>query len=75
MTNREQLIQEFEQAPEDLVQTVINFLHRVKATRQKHPLEKFADFSRDLLRRGGIRNQESGVRRISALFNSSCIGI
>jgi hypothetical protein len=42
MTNREQLIQELEQAPDDLVQTVLDFLHRVKAIRKNHPLEKFA---------------------------------
>lgn len=48
MTNREQLIQELEQAPEDLVQTVLDFLHRVKATRKKHPLAKFAGISSDI---------------------------
>jgi hypothetical protein len=42
MTNREQLIQELEQAPDDLVQTVLDFLHRVKAIRKAHPLAKFA---------------------------------
>jgi hypothetical protein len=42
MTNREQLIQELEQAPDDLVQTVLDFLHRVKAIRKNHPLAKFA---------------------------------
>lgn len=47
MTNREQLIQELEQAPEDLVQTVLDFLYRVKATRKKHPLEKFAGILSD----------------------------
>ena len=39
------------------------------------PPSASSDFSRDLLRSGGIRSQESGVRRISALFNSSCIWI
>ncbi|MBW4489995.1 MAG: sister chromatid cohesion protein PDS5 [Trichocoleus desertorum ATA4-8-CV12] len=42
MTNREQLIQELEQAPDDLVQTVLDFLHWVKARRKSHPLAKFA---------------------------------
>jgi hypothetical protein len=48
MTNREQLIQELEQAPDDLVQTVLDFLHRVKAIRFNHPLEKFAGILSDL---------------------------
>jgi hypothetical protein len=48
MTNREQLIQELEQAPDDLVQTMLDFLHRVKAVRQKHPLAKFAEILSDL---------------------------
>ncbi len=47
MTNREQLIQELEQAPDDLVQTVLDFLHRVKAIRKKHPLAKFAGILSD----------------------------
>jgi hypothetical protein len=42
MTNREQLIQELEQAPDDLVQATLDFLHRVKAIRRNHPLAKFA---------------------------------
>ncbi|MGI0491333.1 hypothetical protein ACN4EG_05940 [Alkalinema pantanalense CENA528] len=42
MTNREQLIQELEQAPDDLVQAVLDFLHRAKAIRRNHPLAKFA---------------------------------
>jgi hypothetical protein len=42
MTNREQLIQELEQAPDDLVQAVLDFLHRIKAIRRNHPLAKFA---------------------------------
>ncbi|NJR62940.1 MAG: hypothetical protein HC769_31640 [Cyanobacteria bacterium CRU_2_1] len=48
MTNREQLIQELEQAPDDLVQTVLDFLHRVKAIRKAHPLAKFAGILSDL---------------------------
>ncbi|MTJ10067.1 hypothetical protein [Anabaena sp. UHCC 0204] len=42
MTNREQLIQELEQAPDDIVQLLLDYLHRVKATRKDHPLAKFA---------------------------------
>jgi len=48
MTNREQLIQELEQAPDDLVQAVLEFLHRVKAIRRNHPLAKFAGILSDL---------------------------
>jgi hypothetical protein len=40
MNNREQLIQELSQAPDDLVQAVLEFLHRVKATRAKYPLHR-----------------------------------
>lgn len=47
MTNREQLIQEIEQASDDVVQTVLDFLHRVKAIRKKHPLAKFAGILSD----------------------------
>ena len=47
MTNREQLLQELEQAPDELVQTVLDFLHRVKATHQNHPLEKFVGILSD----------------------------
>ncbi|NJL82513.1 MAG: DUF2281 domain-containing protein [Chloroflexaceae bacterium] len=47
MTNREQLIQEIEKAPDDLVQTVLNFLHRVKATRKNHPFAKFSGILSD----------------------------
>ncbi|WP_416670474.1 hypothetical protein [Egbenema bharatensis] len=47
MSKREQLIQELEQAPEKLVQTVLDFLHRVKATRKPHPLAKFAGILSD----------------------------
>lgn len=42
MTNRELLIQELEQLPDDLVQVVLDFLHRAKATHKTHPLAKFA---------------------------------
>jgi hypothetical protein len=47
MTNREQLIQELEQAPDDLVQTVLDFVHRVKAIRKRHPLAKFTGILSD----------------------------
>lgn len=47
MTNREQLIQELEQAPDNLVQTVLDFLHRVKAIPKIHPLAKFAGILSD----------------------------
>jgi hypothetical protein len=47
MTNREQLIQELEHAPDDLVQTVLDFLHRIKAIHQAHPLAKFAGILSD----------------------------
>jgi hypothetical protein len=47
MTNREQLIQELEQAPDELVQTVLDFIRRVKATREEHPLAKFAGILSD----------------------------
>uniref|UniRef100_B8HUZ7 DUF2281 domain-containing protein n=1 Tax=Cyanothece sp. (strain PCC 7425 / ATCC 29141) TaxID=395961 RepID=B8HUZ7_CYAP4 len=47
MTNREQLIQELEQCPDELVQTVLDFLHRVKATRKEHSLARFAGILSD----------------------------
>ena len=47
MTDREKLIQELEQAPDDLVQTMLDFLHRVKAVRKNHPLAKFAGIISD----------------------------
>jgi hypothetical protein len=47
MTNREQLLQELEQAPDELVQTMLDFLHRAKATRKTHPLEKFVGILND----------------------------
>ena len=42
MTKREQLILELEQVSDDLIQIVYDFLHRIKAIRRNHPLEKFA---------------------------------
>ncbi len=47
MTTREQLLQELEQASDDLVQVMLEFLHRVKAIRQQHPLAKFAGILSD----------------------------
>jgi len=47
MTNREQLIAELEQTPDDLIPVVLDFLHRVKATRETHPLKKFAGILSD----------------------------
>jgi hypothetical protein len=40
-------LQELEQASDDLVQTMLDFLHRVKATRKTHPLEKFVRILND----------------------------
>lgn len=47
MTNREQLIQELEETPDDIVQLLLDYLHRVKATRKDHPLAKFAGILND----------------------------
>ncbi|PSB31523.1 hypothetical protein [Chlorogloea sp. CCALA 695] len=47
MTDREQLIQELEQAPDELVQTMLDFLHRIKAVRKSHPLRKFVGILSD----------------------------
>lgn len=47
MSNREQLIRELEQAPDDVVQAVLDFLHRVKAIHKNHPLAKFAGILSD----------------------------
>lgn len=46
MSDREQLIQELSQAPDDLVQAVLEFLHRVKGN-PDHPLAKFAGILSD----------------------------
>ncbi|WP_246275484.1 hypothetical protein [Brasilonema bromeliae] len=48
MTNREELIQELEQAPDDIVQSVLDFFRRIKATRKTHPLAKFAGILSDV---------------------------
>ena len=47
MTNREQLMQELEQAPDELIQIMLDFLQRIKATRATHPLAKFAGILSD----------------------------
>jgi len=47
MTNREQLIQEIEQALNELIQAMLSFLHHVKAARRNHPLAKFAGILND----------------------------
>lgn len=47
MTKREQLIQELEETPDDIVQLLLDYLHRVKATRTEHPLAKFAGILSD----------------------------
>lgn len=47
MTNREQLIQELEKAPDDVVATMLDFLHRMQSTQQPHPLAKFAGIISD----------------------------
>jgi len=47
MNQRQQLIQEIEQAPDDLVQQLLDFLHQVKDNREKHPLAKFAGILSD----------------------------
>ncbi len=47
MTNREQLIQELEETPDDIVQLLLDYLHRVKAIRKDHPLAKFAGILSD----------------------------
>ncbi|MEG3438834.1 hypothetical protein V0288_17030 [Pannus brasiliensis CCIBt3594] len=47
MTDRQQLMRELEQTPDELVPTVLDFLHRLKATRANHPLAKFAGILSD----------------------------
>ncbi|MEB3231710.1 MAG: hypothetical protein VKJ64_11930 [Leptolyngbyaceae bacterium] len=42
MTNREQLIQELETVPDELIEVLLDFLRRAKATGKNHPLAKFA---------------------------------
>ncbi|WP_414753266.1 hypothetical protein [Anabaena sp. CCY 9910] len=47
MTSREQLIQELAEVPDELVQLMLDFLHRVQTTRTHHPLAKFAGILSD----------------------------
>jgi len=47
MTKREQLIQELEQVPDDVVQTVLDFLHQVQGIGKTHPLARFAGILSD----------------------------
>ncbi|MBC1241058.1 hypothetical protein [Nostoc sp. 2RC] len=47
MTNREQLIQEIAELPDELVKVMLDFLHRVQTTRSHHPLAKFAGILSD----------------------------
>ncbi len=46
MTQREQLIQEIEQAPDDLMTVLLETLYRLK-TEREHPLSKFAGILSD----------------------------
>jgi len=47
LSDREQLIQELSQAPDDLVQAILEFLHQAKANRINHPLAKFVGILSD----------------------------
>jgi len=40
LSDREQLIQEITQAPDDLVQAVLEFLHQAKAIRTNHSTQR-----------------------------------
>lgn len=42
MTNREQLIQALEKAPDELVEAVLDFLRRITEARKNNPFAKFA---------------------------------
>jgi hypothetical protein len=65
MTNREQLLQELEQAPDELVETVLDFLHRAKATRKTHPLEKFVGILNDT-EAADLKQAIAGGRQVDA---------
>ena len=60
MTEREQLIQEIEQAPEELVQALFLYLQRVKAAKKEHPLARFV----------GILSDEEAEEIRKAVFTS-----
>ncbi len=47
MNNREQLIQELAEIPEELVVVMLNFLHRIKINQSPHPLAKFVGILSD----------------------------
>jgi hypothetical protein len=47
MTNREQLLQEIEQAPDDVVRAMLDYLHRLKEVHEHHPFAKFAGILSD----------------------------
>ena len=47
MTKREQLIQELEKEPDETIEIVLEFLHRVKAPQPAHPLARFAGMISD----------------------------
>ena len=40
MTNREQLIQKLEKAPDDVVQKMLDFLNQMQPERNAHPLDQ-----------------------------------
>ena len=45
--NREQLIQELTEVPDELILVMLNFLHRVKETQINHPLARFVGILSD----------------------------
>ncbi|MDJ1176649.1 hypothetical protein [Roseofilum capinflatum] len=47
MNKRQQLIEELEQAPDDIVQKVLEFLHRIQVSKKEHPLAKFVGILSD----------------------------
>ncbi|MDJ1171221.1 hypothetical protein PMG71_17470 [Roseofilum sp. BLCC_M154] len=47
MNKRQQLIEELEQVPDDVVQKVLEFLHRIQVSKTEHPLAKFVGILSD----------------------------
>ena len=47
MTNREQLLREIERASDDVAQKMLDFLNRLQATSENHPLAKFSGILND----------------------------
>jgi hypothetical protein len=47
MNKRQQLIEELEQAPDDVVQKVLEFLHQIQVSKEEHPLAKFVGILSD----------------------------